>query len=465
LSLPAELLEAVSIPDGGKITLVVGAGCSLEEPTAIPLASQCSEECHARLVASGILNAGDCPEPWNLSCLADAVFEKTGGYQRPLVEQLSRHYRLKNAPPNEGHRLAAALLREGAITSVLTLNFDLALSTAISSMGGADRIAVIDGPQQLGDQKAYNLYYLHGNASAVDPETWVLRTEALTAEWRDHWRQVVATKVLASPVVVFAGLGSPADVLIETVRLIHQAMPTGTQAYQVDPGDRNSSAFFEALALDASRYVQATWCDFMVDLSHRLVLEHLARLAAAAGRLTQRDQLPPESLDPLIQRITAMGLLRLGQLRANWLLESNDYLPDEPFTRDLVADLLLAVALIARNSNCSAVIFEDGVVELRRDNRILAALIFASGRGVRGRIDMEAQIAKRQRRLRGRPTPPTVAVVTATRDSSSMAVVSPPADVLRGDQPESIVLGTTALPLLHVSALRDDSSLLERLVS
>ena len=136
MNLPADLLHAVSAPGGGKITLVVGAGCSFEAPTSIPLAGTCSQECHDRLVANGVLAVGDCPTPGDLSALADAVMMKTGR-QRLLVEQLSQNYTLQTATPNEGHLIAAALLREGAIASVLTLNFDLALSAAISECSTA----------------------------------------------------------------------------------------------------------------------------------------------------------------------------------------------------------------------------------------------------------------------------------------------------------------------------------------
>jgi hypothetical protein len=208
MTLPHELLQAVSAPGGGQITFVVGAGCSFEAPTSLPLAGTCSQQCHDRLVANGVLAAGDCLLPENLSCLADAVFAKTGK-QRLLVEQLSQHYELKAASPNEGHLLAAALLREGAIASVVTLNFDLALSAAIQQLGVGDVVGIVDGPEHLSNKRTFNLYYLHRNANAADPETWVLRSVTLDTDWKSKWEEVVAAMVLATPVVVFAGLGSP----------------------------------------------------------------------------------------------------------------------------------------------------------------------------------------------------------------------------------------------------------------
>lgn len=456
MNLPADLLQAVSAPGGGKITLVVGAGCSFEAPTSIPLAGTCSQQCHDRLVANGVLAAGDCPTPGDLSALADAVVMKTG-QQRLLVQQLSQNYTLQTATPNEGHLIAAALLREGAIASVLTLNFDLALSVAISSLGVGDTVGIVNSPNDLPNRKAINVYYLHRNVISSDPETWILRTAALATEWNGQWEGIVAAMVLAAPVVIFAGLGSPASVLIESSKLIQKAIPNGSQAYQVDLVDCDKSEFFKALALDPAFFVQAKWCEFMAALSIRLVLEHASRLKVAAAEIIQREQLTPENIDALLSRLEDIGLVKLGQLRANWLLHEKPYLPDEQGDRELIADLLLAAAFVARETVCSAVICEDGVVEFRRGDQTIAAHVFVSGKGTRGRSAIEGELSTRQRRFRGRSTPPSGAVIAGTREGGAVPI-SAPSDVLLGDTLNSIVLGPTTLPLFHVELLRQDST-------
>jgi len=454
MTLPPELLQAVSAPGGGKITLVVGAGCSLEAPTSIPLARDCSQQCHDRLVANGVLAAGDCTLPSNLSCLADAVFAKTGE-QRLLVEQLSQHYQLKTASPNDGHLLAAALLREGAIAAVVTLNFDLALSTAIARLGVGDVVGVIDGPDDLPNKKAFNLFYLHRNANAADPEKWVLRTAALDTEWKGKWEQVVAAMVLATPVVVFAGLGSPANVLVQSTKLIRKAIPNGSKAYQVDPGDPDKSEFFKALALAPDAFVRKSWCEFMEELSQRLVVEHTSQLKAAAEAMVQREKLHAEDLTTLLARLQSIGLLNVGRLRANWLLHKPEYCAEESLARELLADLLLAAALIARVTDTQAVLFEDGVVEFRRGDRTVATHVLASGLGTRGRVAIETDLMQRRRRLRDRAMPLSGAIIAATLGDGT-AQITPPADVLRGDTSGSIVFGPTVLPMFHVDSLRQD---------
>jgi hypothetical protein len=452
MSLPPELLAAVSAPGGGKITLVLGAGGSFEEPTSIPLAGTCSQECHDRLVANGVLAAGDCTSPSNLSCLADAVFIKTKA-QRVLVEQLSQHYELKTASPNAGHLLTAALLREGAIVSVVTLNFDLALSHAIAQLGVGDQVGIIDGPDDLPNKKTVNLFYLHRNANATDPEVWILRTVALETEWKGRWEHVVAAMVLATPVVVFAGLGTPADVLVESSKLIRNAIPNGSKAFLVDPGDPDKSEFFKALALAPEAFLQKKWCEFMHELSQRLVLEHTSHIARVAAEMVNREGLTPEDITGLLDRLKNMGLLEVGALRARWLLHAKPYLAAGTNAHELMADLLLGAALVARTTGTDAVLFDDGLVEFRRGDRTVATHVFVSGRGTRSRVAIETELSARHRRLRTRAVPPNGAVIAGTRDSID-SPITPPSDVLLGDPAESIVSGPTELRIFHVDSLR-----------
>jgi len=454
--LPAELLQAVSASGGGKIALVVGAGCSFEAPTAIPLAEICSQECHDRLVANGVLLKGDCAIPSNLSSLADAVVEKTGK-QRPLVEQLLQHYELKAASPNEGHLLAAALLREGAIASVVTLNFDLALSTAIGQLGVGDAVGIIDGPDDLQNQKGINLYYLHRNANEADLEAWILRSDAIKSEWKGKWQDVVAARVLAAPIVVFVGLGSPAHVLIESTKLIQKAIPDGSKAFQVDPGRPEESEFFKELALDPAAFVQGTWCDFMTALSDRLVVEHAAHLKAAADTIAQRDGLPLENLTALLNRLKDVGLLNVGRLRASWLLQDKDYFPEDSLSRELIADLLLAISYIARKTDTTALLFGNGIVEFKRGDRTVAAHLLASGCGSRSRTTVETMLLSRRSRFRELSSQPSGAIIAGTRDTGAVPI-TPPTSVLIGDTPKSIVFGSSTLPVFSVEFLRTNPS-------
>lgn len=457
-ALPPELLDAVAAAGGGKVALILGAGCSVEPPTQIPSARVCSQESHAHLVANGTITEGACDSPDDLSCLADTVVVATTS-QATLVNHLKQQYRLQSATPNEGHLLAAALLFERVIAAIATLNFDLALSTAVAQIGAGDVVGIVNGPADLlTAQKLNNLYYLHRNAVESDPEAWVLRTEAMRSEWQGTWQEVVTRKVLVTPVVVFAGLGTPAAVLIESARLIKGIIPAGTKTFQVDVQDRESSEFFSALQLDPSDYVQCGWCDFMDQLAQRVVTSHLSLLTAAARALISQNNLATEDLGALSARLKSLGLLKLGMLRARLIRPDQIYLADEPFGRDFFADLLLAAALIARARDVEAVPCEDGVMEFHRGDRTLAAHVLVSGRGTLTMSAIEAQVSVQlRRRLRGRPTMPGGAIVSGVRAAASPP--TPPADLVDASDPSNILSGPSRLRIYDVDSLRRNEAL------
>ena len=463
MALPAALLEAISSPGGGKIALVVGAGCSVEAPTSVPVSSVCSQEVHRRLVADGVLQNGDCSDPTDLSLVADAVFSKRHS-QRDVVERFREQYDLKLATPNHGYCIAAAMLCEGAITSVVTLNFDLALSNALSEIGAGKIVGVVEGPDDLARQKTINVYYLHRNVNAADPETWVFRTAALRDEWRGHWEPIIATRVLAAPVVVFAGLGTPVAVLIESTKLIRRALPAATKLYQVDPGNQADSKFFQELAIDASDYIQCGWGDVMDELSQRLSIEQIARIEEAVGRKVREDNMPVEDISGFVGSLGSLGLVKLGRLRAHWLLHDKPYCPVEPTALGLIADLFLALAMMARVSGSVAVIIEDGRVEFRRDDRVVAAYLVASGRGHRGRVAVEAAVESRRAQYRSCLAPPRGVLVGGTSDTWAM-LPTPPRDILQGNASETdVVTGPTALPLFHINELRENPGSIQQVV-
>lgn len=222
--------------------------------------------------------------------------------------------RFRSAEPNLGHRLAAALLREGTVKAVITLNFDLAFSTALGSLGATD-VEILSGPQDHQRMGQRNLVYLHRNVDAP-PEDWILSTDALEAAWQGQWEEVVARAMLATPVTIFAGLGSPAAVLVESARRIREAVPDGVDAYQVDPSPAGASPFSQEIQIADENYVQLGWVDFMRAVGTRLVLEHTNVLSQAAGQVQADLGIAPEDVGPLCIKLAELSLLDLGELRA-----------------------------------------------------------------------------------------------------------------------------------------------------
>ena len=87
-NLPTRLLYAIS-SKSGQVSLVLGAGCSSEEPTGLPLSGVLAEDCHRRLVEDGVLTEGAVDNTRDLSSIADVVFGNTGR-QQDLVERFLR---------------------------------------------------------------------------------------------------------------------------------------------------------------------------------------------------------------------------------------------------------------------------------------------------------------------------------------------------------------------------------------
>jgi hypothetical protein len=446
--LPSDLLQAISASGGGKVVLVLGAGCSCEAPTGLPLSRQCSSSAHQRLLADNVLAPGECADPDDLSCVADAVFAKTKS-QKDLISRILADHSFKSATPNEGYLIGAAFLFEGAVRAVVTLNFDLAMTAALSALGVDTGVAVIDGPHELDQQAGRNVYYLHRNANAPADE-WVLRTSVIKTEWKDRWEQHIATSVLTAPVVVFAGLGSPAAVLLESTRLIRAA--TTNKVVQVDPGDPEKSEFSKALGIGAEAFVKLTWCEFMRFLASRLAEQQLVYLQAAVAKKEQEDSLPPEDVSPLLREAKSLGLVGLGRFRANVLLNGKPYAPDHEQTRGLLADLFQGIAMLARFFGERVKLYQDGVIEFARPGKPSRSFLLASGRGSRGKIAMEVAIKSRLDSLQGHTRLPEGAIVSGTTDWDTP--ITPPLDIVLDDSSGSIVASLPGSTLIHLGTFR-----------
>jgi len=456
--LPADLLHAVAECDG-RVVLVLGAGCSLEEPTGLKLASFYASEAFRQLVLDGLLGQTECDDPDDLSLVASAVWARHGS-QAPLVERLPRNA-FRTARANDGYLIAAALLRERAVSCVLTLNFDLAMSSALTALSASD-VEVIEGPQHLANLGAAALIYLHRNVDEVDLERWILRQEALEQEWKDDWQEVVARRVMASPVTVFAGLGSPAAVLTETVARIRAVVSDHLKAYVVDPAEETD--FQDALDLPDEAHLRAGWCDFMLQLGKRVVAEHYAALKTAAGELCAENNWSDElsHAPSLCSRFADLGLVRTGKLRALWLLEQQAYAPDDA-RRGLIADLLLGVGLVERELDATAHFREDGVVEFRQGNVIVASTILASGGGTRRWTALEPRIRTRAGHLRPEERP--VSAILGGVQGVRPEQIAPPEDVLSGETSDDIIAGGIVMNLVMVDELREDPARIQALAA
>lgn len=460
--IPAELADAIRHPDGGRVVLILGAGCSREPPTNLELASYYAERVHQKLIDDGILSSGSCPDPYDLSSVADAVWAARGR-QRDLVERLPQAD-FARAEPNEGHLIAAAMLAEHTVIAVLSLNFDLSMSHALQQLE-VRSVPEIQGPADYAILGVVNLVYLHRNVRA-DPEDWVLRTAALIDEWQGSWREAFAQRFLNTPVRVFVGLGTPAGVLVETTRRIRAMVPAaGALVYQVDVVQRHESDFAAALDIPDAAYLQSSWCDFMREIGDYLVDAQAERLAAACEELTSDNEWPVEDVNGLRGKVATLGLIPFGGLRARWMLESRMYLPLREVDPRLLADVLLAVGFIERHLGAQGAITADGVVEFWGAGRLVSSVVLASGRGTKPWLRLDHEIRQQARQWAYRNPRPRFVVVTAVLGARPGAV-SPPENLAVEVEPESILLGDVPFDFRMVSLyeLRNNPGLLADII-
>ena len=447
--LPPDLLAALVAPGGGRVVLILGAGCSVEPPTSLRLSREYAREAHHHLVADHILDQGQCPNPDDLSSVADSVWEATGS-QEELIRRLPVA-EFRNAAANDGYILAAALLREHVIACVMTLNFDLAMSQALASVGAKGDVSTIGGPQDHGNLGLINLIYLHRNAHAPAND-WILRSTALQQLWQGAWEEAITHRVVAAAVTVFAGLGSPAAVLIETTQRIRGMLGNAAAIYQVDRVAAHQSAFFAALGLPAAAYIRTPWTQFMRELAQRVVVEHREELRAACLILQESEGWEPEDVDQLCDRVLDLGLLGLGQLRARWLLSDMPYIPRYMSNVSHIADLMLVVRLIERRSTTSAKLGSDGVVEFWEGDRMRASLLCVSGRGQRRWGSLEAEVRRSEpywrykRRIRH--------VIVAGVHGARPQQIAPPEDLVREATQDDLIGGDQKLQLSDVDDIR-----------
>ena len=442
------ILAAAADPEGGKWVLVIGAGSSVEPPTNLPTGAQCSHEAHRRLRADGILTV-DCANPSDLSEVADAVFAATNG-QDEIVQRLPRT-RFRAATPNSGHLIAAALLVEHSLACVVTLNFDLAMNAALAAVGSAESVAVIAGPDDIPQLGNVNLVYLHRNALAPANE-WVLRSTFLDTVWNDRWEAVMATRILVAPTVVFAGLGSPAAALTETVRLIRQALPADTvRVYQVDLAPFGTLSFTTTLRVAEAEYVVAGWCDFMAAIAERVLSEHWFRFAAACVIVVAENGYAANNLQPVADGCRRLGLVGFGLARARWLLHDGPYARVALVDTRIIADVLLAMSFVAAGIGGTVSVRDDGAMELRDGARLLAAVGFATGGGVRSLVAVEAALATQRKYWPWKETRPRRVVVTG--HLPSVAPTAPISIVAEVDE-NGIVDAGTSSQVISAYALR-----------
>lgn len=446
-------MAAISSRTGGLVTLVIGAGASWEEPTLIPLAGVCSEDAYRRLIADRVLPDGRCENPWDLSAVADAVFEDTGG-QLALVERLPREdFRL--APPNEGYLIAAALLREGALASLLSLNFDRVIQSALVDVGAREDVTVVVGPEDGAAFGPHNVAYLHRTVDHP-PEEWILRTETLESSWTDAWEEAVAQRLLTARFVVFVGLGSSAAVLTQTTKRLRRMLGDGVSVMQIDPAPYGASDFTAELGIPEGAYFRYGWCAFMRVLAERVLVEHVELIRKACVQITGPNAMTDTDRDGLLGQLMRLGLVALGRLRARWILSPSPYEPTSAVLPRYLAEVVLALALVRRAMAVEVNLCDDGVVEFWAGGELIDVWGIACSAGQTWGA-AEARIEEHRPNWRRRHHEVRRAVVSGAAGLQP-AGMSPPESIIGRVVDDHLVHGAGRLRLVPLEQISDEVS-------
>ncbi|MCC5954403.1 MAG: hypothetical protein JJU45_20135 [Acidimicrobiia bacterium] len=462
--LPPELLQAVADRQG-RIACVVGAGCSLEAPTSLQLASVYSEQAFETLKLNGVLGDGDC-NPSDLSEVASAVFSKEQS-QAPLVKALPRTD-YQHARPNLGHLLGVALMAEGAISCIATLNFDMALSTAITQLHVTE-IATVSGPHDLGSFGDKTLVYLHRNAYEADSELWILRREAIDEQWEAGWEGAVAERISLSPQLVFVGLGSKAAALTESLRRVKARVPDQTCTYVVDPA--TTSEFVGEVELAApEHHIQLGWIEFMTMLAGRLTAEHDSTIVDACDELAEAFAWGDgvTTVRPVLDALGRLNLVELGLIRGQWLgtgaggyaiedAAHRSYVPDSDTNRKYIADLVLGLGALVASEDCTVEVTSAGTVKLEAPSSSEGPLTvrLVSGRGIEpwGVIDQVEKTCSDTGPLNA-----DVILYASVRTKPPIAPVAP-SEIVGEIPADDITYAVTSPRTIDVDDLRTDPDL------
>ena len=443
MSIPSQLLKSVCEPGGGRIVLVLGAGASMDPPTSLKSGARVSIDAHQRLVDDGLLSAGDVAHDWDLAELADVVWDKFGS-QRELTDRLPQHdWRM--AKPNLGHHEAAALLAEGAVRSVLTINYDLAQQHALVEIDDRSTMTtVVRGPEDTSSLSARTLVYLHRSCDA-DCEEWILRASLIADTAIQVWETAVADSILMAPVVVFVGLGSSAPILSKTVsRLVAS---TGISCYLVDPvtpDPTDPDAFYSSLNGSAA-HIPMTWCEFASALADRLRDDAVRRLlGAGCARLI--DLGGHSGAWPTIRAaMLKVPLHQLGRKRASWLLRPRSYCAETDVDNALLGDLIAAVAAVAEAAQATSIALDgQGIVRISTAVGNTIPLRIASAAGLRTWSSVATELS---RELEGWAPPDYRLVLFSNPDETAdlapidLVRAGDPADLIRGAD-QVVALGT-----------------------
>ena len=274
---------------------------------------------------------------------------------------------------------------------------------------------------------------------------------------------MVTSRVATTPFLVFAGLGSPAPVLTESVTRIRRIVPDTLNVYLVDPDDK--PAFSDLLSLPEGNTVQLTWCEFMTQLAKRLVSECCEAIRDAARQLCAEPGQTIEDgrFQDLVKCLQEAGLRTLGTMRAVWLATSasDPYYPDLEHSRVPMAQLLLALGEILVDPTQELKVMKDGRIRVSNERKRQGFVMGLHGVGLKSWAYAPRLLDEV---TKGMSDPPDVVLATGFT-GPSIEDLSPPESVVRDSDADDIVAATLTPRLFDIDVIRESGRRFEDLVA
>jgi|SRR5665213_278089 len=148
---------------------------------------------------------------------------------------------------------------------------------------------------------------------------------------------------------------------------------------------------------------------------------------------------------------------------ARWLLHKRSYLPDSEHIRGLVPYLLQGIGLAQRQSEAAVTIRHDGVVELRREGRVVGSWLPGSGEGTHHWSAIEPRVNAVLKKMAAHETPSTI--LTAGLQGSSPREAAPPQDIRYQVVDGDVADGDLSPLRVTVDEIRADPTLAARTVA
>ena len=263
-----------------RVTILVGAGFSKGDPSALPVAEELAQHLNNRFRLL-FPTALESVKPTDLLAVAEAVAAAHDDGLRLMQQELaSSGMRLDTASPNYAHRALALLFSEGLVRAVLSTNYATCVERAAASSACPLHVCRDATEMQAGGGRP-KYVKLHG---CVLLETSMRLTQAQLDSPSD-WALTEVMQAVQSNAFVIIGISSVAPYIRTTLERVWDYAKSAESVWIVSP--HVDHAAWESIlgAGNAARMLDRTAESFLDDVLRSCVLNQFIELTNLADRL------------------------------------------------------------------------------------------------------------------------------------------------------------------------------------